>query len=619
MPPVMRTGDIAKARQRFFDQGLLPDGLVANPILRSWQRCAEHGLSSSARPRAEPVSAWELRAVQERNEKLRRLTRSEVESLHAEARLTDSVVILTDANGFVLDMVGSLDFADRASQVALRPGVIWSEAVAGTNAIGTALVEHRPIGVHGAEHFFEPHRMLACAAAPIIDPRGTLAGVLDMSGHASIQHVHGLGLVNLAVEQIEHRFFEHGFEHCAVLRFHQHGEFLGTAREGILAFDGDRLVAANRHGLRMMGIDWSVLDRTELRELFRRAEPSTEIQKLRAQSGEAFVGRLIQPARHQARPVQHTGIEPEPVFSPQAAAALKRATRLLDANVPLLVHGETGVGKEVFVRHVHAASTRSSKPFIAVNCAALPETLIESELFGYDAGAFTGARQQGSKGLLRQADGGVLFLDEIGDMPLALQARLLRVLQDREISPLGGGKPVRVDFALVCATHRPLEDLVRAGTFRHDLLFRIAQYVIELPALRSLPDRLALVRCMWKQFGGPASGITLSPEAEHRLADHDWPGNYRQLAGTLRALLALAEPGSTIDADALSQEIGQGQASKAPMSETGDKRPLARQRMDAMRAALEACNGNVSGAARQLGIDRSTLYRRLLWDKTADQ
>ncbi len=617
MPPVTRAGDIAKARQRFFAGGALPEGLVAHPILRSWQRCAEHGLSSSARPRAEPVSARELRAVQEQNEKLRRLTRSEVESLHAEARLTDSVVILTDASGFVLDMVGSLDFADRASQVALRPGVIWNEATAGTNAIGTALVELRPIGVHGAEHFFEPHRMLACAAAPIIDPRGALAGVLDMSGHASIQHVHGLGLVNLAVEQIEHRFFEHGFEHCAVLRFHQHGEFLGTAREGILAFEGDRLVAANRHGLRMMGIDWSALDRTELRELFQRAEPSTEIQKLRAQRGDAFIGRMVQPARSQARPARQVGREPEPVFSPKVASALTRAIRLLDANVPVLVQGETGVGKEVFVRHVHAASNRCGKPFIAVNCAALPETLIEAELFGYDAGAFTGARQQGSKGLLRQADGGVLFLDEIGDMPLALQARLLRVLQDREISPLGGGKPVRVDFALVCATHRPLEQLVGAGAFRQDLLFRIAQYVIELPALRTLPDRMTLVRGMWKQFGGPAAGIALAPETELRLANHEWPGNYRQLAGTLRALLALAEPGSTIDADALSPEIRQSQATMSPAAGNGDGLPLARQTLDAMRAALEASNGNVSGAARRLGIDRSTLYRRLLWDKSA--
>lgn len=197
--------DLATAREKFFSGAVLPDGLVPAPILRSWQRCAEQGLDVGGAIPAEPVTAAELRALHEQSEALRLLSRSELFALRAEARKTDSVVILTDAKGFVLDTAGSSEFAGQAAQVSLRPGVAWSESSTGTNAIGTALAERRAIEVHGAEHFFEPHRILHCAASPIFDAYGRLAGVLDMSGHATLQHTHAMGLVRMAVEQIEHR------------------------------------------------------------------------------------------------------------------------------------------------------------------------------------------------------------------------------------------------------------------------------------------------------------------------------------------------------------------------------------------------------------------------------
>ncbi len=620
MGSAAKTDSVLAARRQFFNEGGLPEGLVAAPILRSWQRCASRGLDVVGAPRIEPMSSNELRPIQERNEKLRRLTRPEMESLRADANLTHSAVILTDASGLVLDMVGNAAFADRASEVALRPGIPWSEAISGTNAIGTALVERRPIAVHGAEHFFEPHRILACAAAPIVDPRGALVGALDMSGHAAIRHVHALGLVRLAVEQIEHRFFDHDFDHCTVLRFHQDGELIGTAKEGILVFEGERLIAANRNALRLTNLNWSALDSVRLDEFFESAMPSAEARELRALEGKAFIGRVIAPHRARTgspRPLAISKSEIEPVLSAETQAALSRAVRLLEADIPVLVHGETGTGKEVFARRMHAESARSAKPFVAINCAALPESLIEAELFGYVEGAFTGARRQGHKGLLRQADGGILFLDEIGDMPLPLQARLLRVLQDKSVLPLGGGRPVPVDFALICATHRPLNALIAAGEFRQDLYFRIAQYVIELPKLRDHPDRLGLVRKVWERLCGGETRLSLSAEAESRLAAYDWPGNFRQLVSTLRAVRALAEPNRPVDAAALTADMLRSVEIPAAKTESSREveRPLAETTRDAMRAALEASDGNVSRAARRLGIDRSTLYRRLLWEK----
>ena len=224
-------GRLHEARRRFFAGHELPEGLVAEPILRSWQRCLAQGLDVDELAAVEPLTSAELREHQQRNDLLRHLVRPEMSVLMGEAKTTDSVVIVTDAKGMVLDAVGSVEFAGQASQVALRPGVFWSEASTGTNAIGTALVERRPISVHGAEHFFEPHGMLACAATPIFDPQLRLAGVLDMSGSAAVQQVHALGLVRMAAQQVEHRFFARGFEDCEVIRFHRDADLLGTPRE----------------------------------------------------------------------------------------------------------------------------------------------------------------------------------------------------------------------------------------------------------------------------------------------------------------------------------------------------------------------------------------------------
>ncbi|NEW90955.1 sigma-54-dependent Fis family transcriptional regulator [Rhodopseudomonas sp. BR0M22] len=616
---------VVTARRRFFGEGRSVDGMLAAPILRSWQRCAGQGLDVSRSPLVEPPTARELRELHERHDRLGRLARPELNALQGDARLTGSVVILTDAAGVVLDMIGDGAFAGRAAQVALRPGVSWSEADTGTNAIGTALVERQPIAVHGAEHFFERHRILACAAAPLIDPRGRVAGALDMTGPAAIRHVHALGLMRLAAEQIEHRFFSEGFERCTMLRLHTDRALLGTPREGVLAFADGILVGANRHGLDLMNLDWPALDLARLETLLPGVRPSEQIQMLRGPRGTRLWGRLIEPPRRSSRvpaaaavaapaPASPAG-EVEPILDAEMMAQLSRAVRLVEAGIPVLLLGETGSGKDVFARRVHAESARRSKPFVPVNCAALPEGLIESELFGYEAGAFTGARRQGAPGLLRQADGGVLFLDEIGDMPLSLQSRLLRVLQDKQISPLGGGRPVPVDFALICATHQPLGSLLAAGRFRQDLYFRIAQYVVERPPVRHHPDRLALVRTLWRQLGAEEAGVQLSAEVESVLAAYNWPGNYRQLVGTLRALLVLGEPGHPVEVSALPAEIGAAASACDSQISVPPMTSLAEHTRSALQAALEASGGNVSRAARRLGIDRSTYYRRLLKDK----
>jgi transcriptional regulator of acetoin/glycerol metabolism len=622
MEPTAPHADVMRARQEFFDHGAAPEGL-APEILRSWRRCAERGFDSHADPRIEPIGQSEFRDFHERNDELIRLSRPELEALAAEARDTASLVILTDGAGLVLDAFGDPGFAGKAAGVALRRGVKWAEASTGTNAIGAALVERRPIEVRGSEHFFDSHRILTCAAAPIFDPRGALVGALDLSGHATVPQLHALSLIRLGVDQIEHRMFAHGFDGREVVRLHADPELIGTPQEGVLVFEGARLVAANRHALRLLDLDWNALGSRTFGDLFDATRLSPEGEsRLRGRSGALLHATLTRSTprawpskavpgdapRAQAAPAASSAPAFEAVFDAAVEASLKRAVRLVDGDVPILIQGETGCGKEMFARAVHGLSARAAKPFVAVNCAALPEGLIEAELFGYEHGAFTGARRSGSKGLLREADGGVLFLDEIGDMPVALQARLLRVVQDRAVTPLGGGKPAPLDIRLVCATHRDIRRLAASEAFRSDLYFRLAQFTFALPPLRDL-DRMAVIDAVWARL--PREGRRLGRDALSALCAHDWPGNHRELVGVLKALLALSEPGETVTAELLPSSVSRAAPadSDPPAAPASGLDALAR---DAMRSALDACGGNVSAAARRLGVSRSTLYRRAL-------
>ncbi|WP_152658663.1 sigma-54-dependent Fis family transcriptional regulator [Devosia chinhatensis] len=597
---------LAKARAKFFSGHSLPDGLVPAPILRSWQRCAEQGLDAGDSVTAEPMTAGELRQIQQQNEALRLISRPELVTLRAEAKNTDSVVILTDAQGIVLDVVGSAEFAGEAARVALQPGVVWAEKSTGTNAIGTAMAERRAIAVHGGEHFFEPHGILHCAASPIFDPFGKLAGVLDMSGHANAEHTHALGLVRLAVEQIEHRFFARGFEDRTVVRFHRHAELLGTSREGVLVFDGDNLVAGNRRALSLLGMDRIAFRKTRRQDLFERLDPV-----LRGRGGDVFTAAISRPeerAEGRLHSVRLVGEDQSLFLTDDVRTQCDKAVRLINAEIPVLVTGQTGSGKEVFARHLAGLSQRQGKPFVAVNCAALPESLIEAELFGYEPGAFTGARKGGAKGLVQQAEGGILFLDEIGDMPLLLQSRLLRVLQDKQVSPLGGGAARRADFVAICATNRDLKAMVEAGTFRADLYFRIAPFTIGLPSVADLPDKRAVLETLWQPFStahGP-----LGEAVMERLAAYDWPGNLREMANALAAMAALAGPGQKVSLADLPSHI---QPVRFPPPRPMADGALGTITEEAMRQAVERNRGNLSAAARELCVDRSTLYRRLVW------
>jgi sigma-54 dependent transcriptional regulator, acetoin dehydrogenase operon transcriptional activator AcoR len=327
---------------------------------------------------------------------------------------------------------------------------------------------------------------------------------------------------------------------------------------------------------------------------------------------------------------------------PQMAALAAKVRRVIDRDIPILILGETGTGKELLARAIHQESQRARQPFIAVNCASIPDTLIESELFGYEEGAFTGARRKGAVGKIVQANGGTLFLDEIGDMPVALQAHLLRVLQERQVVPLGSNNAVAVDVAIVCATHRNLRDMIAAQTFREDLYYRLNGLAVRLPALRERNDLSALADCIIEREAAPR-GLALSPEVAALLARCPWPGNVRQLFNVLRTACVMAAGERTIRREHLPDDfLDEMSALEATTNASAPghidppaaaaprvvehasapaqimaNRSLDDIEIEAIRRALDAAGGNISEAAKRLGISRNTIYRKLRWNERA--
>jgi transcriptional regulator of acetoin/glycerol metabolism len=298
------------------------------------------------------------------------------------------------------------------------------------------------------------------------------------------------------------------------------------------------------------------------------------------------------------------------------------ARKVLERGVPILICGETGVGKEVMVKALHGTSERLSQPLVSVNCAAIPPELVESELFGYEAGAFTGARAQGSLGLIRKADKGILFLDEIGEMPLAAQSRLLRVLQEREVTPVGSTERIPVDILLVSATNRPLSGRIDSGEFRADLYYRINGLCLELPPLRKRMDRKELVRRIYQEHCEDGQPDHLNAEVMAALENHPWPGNIRQLVNIIRVAVAIADGDEVqlwhLPEDFIAEYKGGKETEQKPTLDTPSPQQ-ARQAnddtggdiMNRTLVVYRQCMGNVSRAAKELAVSRNTLYKRL--------
>lgn len=579
-------------------------------IATSWRRCLiSHKLDPARQGPPQTLTEAEVRHVAEPMEETIRLLTPELDDLARVLRDAGYCVNLADADATMLfsRLPGEAD-ARMFMDWKIYTGSNFAETCEGTNGLGTCLAEQKPILVHRDEHFRAQWHMFSCAVAPLFDQAGRLAGAVNITSCREdlerAAHQLALAVTMEATWRMEGAIFRDYFRNAWI------ATVPGDGGSGLLAYDDDRrIVGACRSARALLGLtDGLIASGIDLSRYIKLDHPrhADEIVELRRADGRPLGQSHVAPPlraksstlRRDASVDRFDALHRLAGNDPGLVKSVKRLRSVGDHNLPVLLHGETGVGKDVFARAIHAASNRARNNYVALNCAAMPESLIDAELFGYEAGAFTGARRDGSKGLIVQADGGTLFLDEIGDMPIALQTRLLRVLENREVWPLGALKPVPVDIRLISATHRDLGRMAEEGAFRADLYFRLRGMEVRLPALRERADRDDIIRQIARE---EAPNCRLSPETWALLSAYPYPGNMRQLRHVLRLAGCTAEDGVITDADLDLPPFG---------GRTAETDLAAAERVTIIEA-LRKHGGRVTEAARALKLSRATLYRKI--------
>ncbi|MDO8768164.1 MAG: sigma-54-dependent Fis family transcriptional regulator [Burkholderiaceae bacterium] len=612
-------------------------------VRSSWLRSLdEHKLDPDQVNDPEVLTYTELVEHRAPVEELISLCLPEIDRLLHRVMEHAEVVMLTDAQGVVIQYRSSASSINKYTGLRVLPGSIWTEDRQGTTGVGLCLREQRPLSVVQDEHFSSRLASLSCAVAPIFGRQGRLAGVLNVTSmQSSGRAVQSMirELVASSARRIENLHFDRLHTNCRVLRLSRYDDFLDVAAEARLAIDDNgRIIDATPFASRLLiPADGASVVCELVGKKFSSVSGVSDLERALERDGPTVKSKegglhfkLNEPARKRSARTHFSkdaALPTGPRFSdaprigqgpsltnivgtdPQTEERLKVAVRLHARCLPLLLQGESGVGKTQLARSLHLSGPHSAGNFVAINCAAIPHDLIESEFFGYRPGAFTGAAKQGSPGRLIAANGGTLFLDEIGDMPLALQARLLQVLSEGEFVPVGGIEPVKVRFALVTASLRDLPSLVRDGRFREDLFFRINGASLHLPPLRERQDRARLIE---EAFWGAASQAgqsvcELSTEVMDVLMNHRWPGNMRELQHVAKFALAICDS-SVIDLSCLPSALGSQEA----IAEWKAERSTRSLDADGILAALTSENWNVSVAAKNLCISRATLHRRIV-------
>jgi transcriptional regulator of acetoin/glycerol metabolism len=648
--------------------GTAPEGLAAphKSIGDSWRRCVrDYSLDPVRVYSPAVISTGDLRERQVQHEQLIQIASAEMDSLYEQISGSGYALLLTDASGIILCEKIDPTLRSLFRSAGLLIGADWSELHEGTNGIGTCISVDRPVTVHRSEHFRTRHIGLSCSGAPIHDPSGSLLAVLDASTvdarDTRASQAHTMALVNLSAQLIEKCIFLQHHQGATIVRFHARPELVNLLHDGslALALDGT-IVAADATATRLLatqsrhelvGKSFDEIFDTHIAELLAPAPLARQaLWPLRdSHLGRRYFASLhtaAVPPRHMAAsrlearslaPTAPGSPRPTPAAArdstasggsrtnthsrrelsfeelagsdPQMRALARKASRVAQSTLPVLIQGPTGSGKECFARALHAASPRKSHPFVAVNCAALPEALIESELFGYGPGAFTGARKEGRKGKIVQSSGGTLFLDEIGDMPPHLQTRLLRVLEEEEVTPLGSETAVPLDLRVVCASNRDLHQLILTGEFREDLYYRLNGILLELPELEARTDKDRLIRRLLAEEGQDRG--TIDTDACDHLLRYTWPGNVRELRNVIRSAFAICDGNRIRVEDLPARLLDPDSAPQSSVPPPPTTSSLADAERDTLLNTIRANHGNLCHTAQQLGISRNSLYRKL--------
>ncbi len=583
---------LAGVRQRWLEGAPLPAGLLPDPVARSWERSREAGLSPWE-PRLHRPDA-PVFTLDDRDRQLGACVQPEIERLWQVFGGQSWTLFCVNTRGVIVQArhAGSTDTLG-----PLQIGRRIHEADIGTTAPSCTLAEDQPVVLHGWQHYLSEFERFFCVSMPVHDVQGELIGALDITGIGERNAQAVLDQLRLAAMATENRLFGH-LDDCQILSLQHDPRLIGTPLQGLLALDGDgRIRAANATARRLLGLSGSL---AHWHQCFVR-DPSPDAQRHTPGLVQLNDGSSLYAHRVGTRARAHSGFSHHDLTplgrDPQLNRQFEAARKAFGASIPVLLLGETGTGKEVFARALHDDLCPDA-PFVAINCSAIPESLIEAELFGYSDGTFTGARKGGASGRLEEAHGGTLLLDEIGDMPAPLQTRLLRVLQERRVTRLGSSQSRPLSVRLISATHCDLPALIGERRFREDLYYRLNGFSAHLPALRERKDLIHLIDSLLRQLGSHAlhSDSLACLQAQH------WPGNIRQLEQTLRLACALAEDGSVILPEHL---CGLSTGTAAPVAS------LKAVQQRTIEQTLQAHGGNISATAHELGISRTTLYKKL--------
>ncbi|PWI57854.1 sigma-54-dependent Fis family transcriptional regulator [Sulfoacidibacillus thermotolerans] len=584
-----------------------------NVIKASWIRSKQYGIPSTQSV-TEFLEPSDLKFLKEKDSHLLQEILPNLERLYPYAHSQQSMLIVSNAQGYILHSKGDPHFIEHAVKIKLMEGAGWGEHARGTNAIGTALQEQNTVYVLGNEHYCEPNRTLYCVASPVFDPQGQLVAILDVSGYHGDFHPSLPYLVDTMARQIEDLLLFRSEKSQLVIEVTYQNQ-----TRYLLAFDQDgRFVGGNREG-RTLPLTESTVRTTGKNDFLRKLFHDRSQSFSNNLDDYKFSILIDRRSRVVSFAQSHETKRETPLFCRDQTMeqALQLAKRAASSEINVLIYGESGTGKELIAKFIHEQSVRSKGPLITMNCGAVSPSLLHSELFGYEGKAFTGASAQGQIGKFEAANGGTLFLDEIADMPEDMQKAMLRVLQERMITRIGGHRQIAIDVRIIAASNRNLWEEVQKNHFRLDLYFRLLGAQIHLPPLRSRTDRLELAEKLLCQIAAELKIDlpVLSTETKQFILSHDWPGNIRELIAVLRQGAFLANRG-VIEIEQLRHHMFLPQSVTSEQEQSLNLKNIEN---EVILDTLNKTGGNITEASRLLGIGRNTLYRRLKKMKTKSQ
>lgn len=611
---------------------------VSPQILHSWKRSIDNQVNPYQIDKNDILDQSQLKYLQGLNGDLLAAAREVMEDLFICLKGNGVTVVLTDMQGYILEAYTEDSFFQLAQKIALAPGANWSEGIKGTNAIGMALVESRSVHIMAQEHYCQENHFLSCSATPIMGSGQQILGILDITGDYRIVTEKMIAMARMAAKSIENRLVLNRVQRDLAFSRHEKEGMLEIIEQALISFDVDgKIIDINPSGARVLGLRPEQCIGQPLDQLvdvhkswMLGADQSSGVFTVKTHEGSALMQAQTKKFYDQDGNVLRVmaafkkadnqrmltnGLTTRFSFDqivtncPDFRKVIDNCKRIARSHTPVLLLGETGTGKEMFAQSIHQASSRGSGPFVVVNCAALPDELIESELFGHDEGAFTGAKRGGYPGKFELAHGGTIFLDEVGELPLLAQAKILRVLQERQVMRLGSNKVISVDIRVVSATNQNLAEMVERGTFRRDLFYRLNVVTVKIPSLRERQGDLELLIDILLNKHTRLAGkpiMQCAPSCLDRLTKYSWPGNVRELENTIEGLVNLVDA-PIITMEHLPAQIRNATAPPAvsPLGSMKDAEQIV------ISQALVANQGNLSQTAKILGIGRTTLYRKI--------